>query len=151
MNGYGTIEGFGHGGFDLRYLEFLYQCGRYPDFTEEWVQRMADTIAFCCKGPGHYWYKLNGTTKPAKEKGFLNYRYLPALEGYIWLAPLREEIQTMIVDYVLETLLVDCLDSRTVWEILKLREQATTSAKKQEGPSGRPGRVQAKLAPVAQE
>ena len=125
----GTTEGFGHGGFDLRYLEFLYQSGRYPNFTEEWVQRMADTIAFCCKGPGHYWDKLDGHTKPKKEEGFRHYRYLPALEGYIWLAPLRQEIQTNIVDYILDTLLADCLDSRAVWEILKLRESKRESTR----------------------
>jgi hypothetical protein len=52
------------------------------------------------------------------------YKYLPGLEGHIWYAAYRREIQTCVVDYLFTKVLADKLDSRSVWEILKLREQA---------------------------
>jgi hypothetical protein len=49
-----ATEDFGHGGFDGRSLEFLYESGRYPHFAREQVQHLADTVAYSCKGPGSF-------------------------------------------------------------------------------------------------
>jgi hypothetical protein len=111
-------EDFGHGSFDGRCLSVFYESGRYH-FTREQVQHLADTVAFCCKGPGSFTKRLNGQ---GREKP--NYSYLPGMEGHIWYAAYRKEIQTCLVDYLVTKVLADKLDSRPVWEILKLREQA---------------------------
>lgn len=111
-------EDFGHGSFDGRCLQTFYESGRYQ-FTHQQVQHLADTVAFCCKGPGLFAKRLNGQ---GLEKP--NYSYLPGMEGHLWYAAYRKEIQTFLVDYLFVQLTPDRLDSCPVWETLKLREQA---------------------------
>ncbi len=111
-------EDFGHGSFDGRCLQTFYESGRYP-FTPDQVQQLADTVAFCCKGPGLFAKRLNGV---GLEKP--NYSYLPGMEGHLWYAAYRKEIQTCLVDYLFAQLIPDRLDSCPVWETLKLRERA---------------------------
>lgn len=118
-------EDFGHGSFDGRCLETFHESGRYH-FTREQAQHLADTAAFCCKGPGSFTKRLNGQ---GLEKP--NYSYLPGMEGYLWYAAYRKEIQTCLVDYIFAQLSPDKLDSCPVWEILKLREQANPPAGKE--------------------
>ena len=115
-------EDFGHGSFDGRCLETFYESGRYQ-FTREQAQHLADTVASCCKGPGSFAKRLNGQ---GLEKP--NYSYLPGMEGHLWYAAYRKEIQACLVDYVFAQLHPDKLDSCPVWEILRLREQANLSA-----------------------
>lgn len=112
------VEDFGHGSFDGRCLEVFYESGRYH-FTKEQVQNLADTVAFCCRGPGSFTKRLNGS---GLEKP--NYDYIAGMEGHIWYAAYRKEIKTCLVDYLFARLNPDKLDSCPVWEILKLREQA---------------------------
>ncbi len=109
-------EDIGHAGFDGRQLQMIYKAKRYS-LKEKFPKAYANTLAdIVCKGNGVFKKRLKG------DRTFA-FTYFAGLEGLIWLAHWRPELYEHVIEYTYNKVLKKRLDSRFVWEVLKLKEQ----------------------------